>query len=277
MAAGAALTPMRIALRAAGGPGARAARILLAERDLARLGMVGFSLTNPDDRRAVVTDDLGGYDVFVSDDVDHPLEDARRALAAGTNCVLWSDLWKERGAVTDLGQDFGEADLALVVGASLGTGLATALAGHEVARTDEPLELTIGWTVPGRPLRRGEPLPFPAPVGSRWGRPADDPDLADLIPTRRFVAPVPGDWGGAVARVTGVVDDGVAQRVVGVADHVGHLEALALAAGAATAGDGSYPPGLRWAGTSEAFLERALDAGLAVATFTSEATSRERG
>lgn len=268
---------MRIAIRAEDGPGARAARILLAERDLARLGMFGRTLTNPDDPRAVSIDSLVGYDVLVADEVDEPLAVARTALEAGVSCVLWSDLWEVRDEASDIDEEFSEAGLTLVVGAALGAGLASALASHEIARTDEPLELTIGWTVPGRPLRRGEALPFPDPIGSRWGRPVEDSDAPDVVPTRRFIAPLHGEWAGAVARVTGVVDDGIAQRVVGVTDHAAHLEAIAIAAGAITAASGGYAPGLRWASEPDEYLERALDAGLAVATFTVSEGTRERG
>ncbi len=87
---------------------------------------------------------------------------------------------------------------------------------------------------------------------------------------------MPGDWAGAVVRVTGVVADGVAQRVVGVADHAGHLEGIALAAAAVTAAAGAYPSGLQWAASQDEYLDRALVAGLAVATYTIEDPSRDR-
>ena len=267
---------MRIAIHAVSEPGVRAARILLAERDLAELGMHRRVLTQPDDDRARRIEDVTGFDVHVSDEVDDPAAEARIALEAGVSCVLWSDMWEDRDTAIELGKEFAEAGLTLVVGAALGAGIAAALASHELARTDAPLEVTIGWTVPGRPLRRGEALPFPDPVGSRWGRPADDPDMTSAVRTRRFVAPIGGDWSGAVARVTGVLDDGVARRVVGVADHTAHLEGIAIAAAAVAAAAGAYPPGLRWPADADEYLERALDAGLAVATFTDAESTRER-
>ncbi len=266
---------MRIAVHPAAEPGLRAARIVLAERTLAELGMYRRSLSNPDDPRARPVRDLVGFDVLASDDVDDPFATATEALEAGVSCVLWSDLWEDRARASDLGDQFALAGLTLLIGASLGSGIAAALATHEVARTEEALELTTAWTVPGRPLRRGEPLPFPEPVGPRWGRPVDDDAFLATVATRRFAAPVTGDWAGAMARITGVVDDGVAQRVVGVADLAGHLEGLAIAAGALTVATGAYSPGLQWPNAHEEYLERALEAGLAVATFTVEESSRE--
>ncbi len=268
---------MRIAVHPASEPGLRAARIILGERQLAELGMYRRSLSNPDDPRARPIRDLSGFDVLASDDVDDPLATATEALEAGVSCALWSDLPEDRNAARALGDEFAREGLTLLVGASLGTGIATALATHEVARTEETLELTAAWTVQGRPLRRGEPLPFPDPIGSRWGREIHDDDLPAPVPTRHFVAPVPGEWAGAMARITGVVDDGVGRRVVGVADHTGHLEGLSLAAAALTVATGAYRPGLQWPSTHEEYLENALAAGLAVATFTVEESSRERG
>lgn len=267
---------MRIVVHTTGETGARAARILLGERDLGSLGMYRRRLTHADDPRAHAVDGLEGFEVVVSDEVDDPAGVARRALDVGASCVLWSDLWRDRDEAAELGEAFAAAGSSLVVGASLGPGIAAGLASHEVARTDSVLELTIGWTVPGRPLRRGEPLPFPEPVGSLWGTEATDDDPPSTVPTRRFVAPTQGPWAGAVARTTGVLAEGVARRVVGVADHAAHLEGIALAAGGVAAGMGAYPPGLQWAGSVDAYLERALIAGLAVATFTVETPSHDR-
>ncbi len=267
---------MRIALLPVAEAGIRAGRILLAERALAELGMFRRSFTNPDDMRARRIDDLTGFDLLVSDEVDDPFEVAETALGAGVSCVLWSDLWADRDAARDLGDRYAERGLTLLVGASLAAGLATALATHELARTDEALEITVAWTTPGRPLRKGEALAFPQPVGSRWGEEVTDDDQPAAVPTRRFVAPGPGDWAGAMIRMTGVVADGVAQRMVGVADHAGHLEGIALAAAAVTAAAGAYPSGLQWPAGQDEYLERALAAGLAVATYTIEDPSHDR-
>ncbi len=265
---------MRVALYPVAEPGIRAGRILLSEPHLAELGMYRRSITNPDDPRARNIESLDGFDALVTDETDDPLEVARWALEAGVSAALWSDLWEDRDAAGELGEEFAAAGLTLLVGASLGSGIAAALTFHELTRTDEALEAKVAWTVPGRPLRKGEAIPFPKPVGPRWGREVDGEEQPAPIPTRRYVAPVPGDWAGACVRLTGLLDDGVAQRVVGVADHAGHLEGLALAAGALAAAAGAFPPGLQWPATEPEYLNRALEAGLAVATFTLE-SSRE--
>ncbi len=267
---------MRIALWPVAEPGIRAGRILLAERDLTELGLYRRSFNNPDDMRARRVDGVEGFAVLASDEVDEPFRVAEAALDARTSCVLWSDLWTDREAARDLGEQFAAAGRSLVVGASLAAGLAAGLASHELARTDEPLELTVAWTVPGRPLRRGEPLPFPKPVGPRWGKEVDDADQPAPVSTRRFVAPISGEWAGAMVRSTGLVGDGVAQRVVGVADHAGHLEGIAIAAAAAATAAGAFPPGLVWPASEDEYLDRALSAGLTVATFTVEDPSRDR-
>ncbi len=267
---------MRVAVYPIAEAGIRAGRILLGDPHLTELGMYRRSLRNPDDPRARSIEDLEGFDALVTDETDHPLDVASWALAAGVSCALWSDLWRQRDEARRLGEEFAAAGLTLLVGASLGSGIAAALVSHELARTDEALEAKVAWTVPGRPLRRGEAIPFPKPVGPRWGKEVDDDDQPSTVPTRRFVAPVSGDWAGAVVRLTGLLHDGVAQRVVGVADHAGHLEGLALAAGALSVAAGAFAPGLQWPASEPEYLNRALEAGLTVATFTIEESSRDR-
>jgi hypothetical protein len=68
-----------------------------------------------------------------------------------------------------------------------------------------------------------------------------------------------------------VVDDGVVQRVVGVADLGSHLEGIALAAAAVTVANGSYPAGHHKAeAAAESFLAKALEMGLEVASYATE-------
>ena len=260
--------PFRIAVHATAEPGARAGRILLGEPDLIELGTYRCSFTTPGDSRVQRTDDLSGFDVLASDDTGDPLTIAAQARTAGIPCVLWSDLWEGRAEGRSAGDDFARSGLTLLLGAALGPGIAHALASHEVARLDRVTSVSVGWTVPGRPLRRGEALPFPEPVGSLWARETDDPDLPSPAPTRRLVAPLQGDWAGATARVSGTVDGRPGHRVVGVADHAGHLEGLALAAGAVAVVSGGYGVGLQWPSAADTYLEHALAAGLTVATFT---------
>ena len=250
---------MRIALHETGEVGTRTGRILLAERRLEQLGLVGRHPRRGGDSRVEATEDISGYDVYVSDDIDDPVAHAREALAADVSCVLWSDPGETLRGLDD---EFAEAGRTLLVGANLASGIARALASHESARSDEILEIMCAWTEPGKPLRRGEAVPFPDPIGPRWGRPyLEDPD------GRSFVAPVEGEWAAAMARVTSGSGDGIVSSIVGVADLGPHLEALALASAVLTIGD--FPFGVVTpADRPEPYLAAALDAGLDVAAYT---------
>ncbi len=251
---------MRIALDQHGEVGTRAGRILLGERRLEALGLVGRA-PRDDDARIERAGDVADYDLLVSDDTEEPIVAVRMALAAGVDCVLFAD---GRGLDDEYGPHFQSADRTLVIGANLASGIAPALASHETARGGEILEVAIAWTEPASPLRRGEPIPFPDPVGARWARPRPtEPGYA------AFVAPVPGPWAGAIARVTSASPGGVVTRIVGVADLAAHLEALALAAAALAIDDfapGAHQPA--WA--AESYLAAALGAGLDVASHSLE-------
>lgn len=252
---------VRIAIHHVDDVGLRAGRILLGERILAALGVVGRRPSLRTDSRLEPAGDLAGYDVLVSDETDEPARQARRALEAGISCVVWGDTDDD---LRELGDAFAAKGRTLLVGANLASGLAPCLAAHELARSAEVLEVQCAWTEPGRPLRRGEAIAFPDPVGARWAKPRSGPDG-----TRRFVAPIEGEWAAAMARVTVATDRGVVSRVVGVADLAPHLEALSLAAGALAIGE--YPYGLvDPADRAEAYLARALQAGLDVAAYTGE-------
>ena len=250
---------VRIAIEPTSEVGVRAGRILMAERDLEAIGVIGRSPGNGDDR-LVEVEDLADFDVVVSDNSENPERIVEDALNARISCVLWID----GDDLVERYQDRFTAELrTLLVGANLGSGIAPALAGHEQARSDEVLDLTLAWTEPGRPLRRGEAIPFPDPVGPRWAAPR-----AHSGRKRTFVAPVPGEWAAALARVTGSSGDGVHTRLVGVADLAPHLEALALAAGALAAAHGVFTAGAhRPADAADAYLTRALTAGLEVAAY----------
>lgn len=252
---------MRIAIHHVGDVGLRAGRILLGERRLTALGVVGTRPNTRTDSRLEPVGDLATYDVFVSDDPDRALADAEAALAADVSCVLWADGSEDLAA---LGDGFAVQGRTLLVGSNLASGIAPCLASHEAARTEDLLEVRYAWTEPGRPLRRGEPIPFPDPIGACWAR-----DRGDLGISSRFVAPVDGEWAAAMARVTVGTAAGVVTRTVGVADHAAHLEAIALAAGAATVGD--HPSGLAVpSDRSETYLAAALEAGLDVASYATE-------
>lgn len=247
---------MRIAVHATGEVGKRAILILLNETGLTELGMVHGA--GPADPRVRPVESAEGFDVVVTDDRD-PAVAADLALRAETSLVTWGD---------DVTVMTPAAHASVLTGASLAGGIAPALAIHEVARAREPLEQLLAWTEPGRPLRRGEAIPFPDPVGSRWGVEVEGGDRWS-VPTRLLVAPVDGEWAAASARVTGILSDGVVQRIVGVADLASHLEAIALAAGAATVALGHAHSGhQRVLAVAEPFLSKCLEMGLAVATYS---------
>lgn len=248
---------MRLALHQAGDVATRAGRILLAERSLTALGLVDKHPTEPDDRLEHV-EVLATYDALITDDPS-PQKQIESALSAGISCVVWDDA---DGMAADYGDAFTEADLRLLTGCNLGSGIAPSLTAHEVAGAGTILDVTTAWTEPGAPRRRGEAMPFPDPVGSRWAEPRET-EYTD----RAYVARTSGEWAAAMARVTGATDAGVVTRIVGVADLAAHLEAIALATGAMVIKE--YPAGAnRPADLAESYLSRALDAGLDVAAHT---------
>ncbi len=239
---------MKIALHQTGEVGDRAGRILLGDRRVEVIGILDRDPSARSDRieRAV---DLAEYDVVVTDDTD-PQPIIARAADAGRACVVWVE------TEVPVRED---ADTTLLVGSNLASGLAPCLASHEVARADSNSSVSIAWTEPGTPLRTGEALAFPDPVGGRWGRRHHGASDA-------FVAPVTEEWAGAIARVTSAENGGRITRIVGVADLAPHLEGMALAAGALAVGSGAYTPGLHLAvDAAESYLAEALKAGLDVA------------
>lgn len=249
---------MRIAIRASGEVGRRATLILLSEPGLDELGVIGEGTVTARSHRIRDAGDLGDYDVIVTDGADPGPDDA---IDAGVPLVTWEELPR-----TDLPSE----SPTILSGASLSQAIAPSLASHEVAQTSEVLELLVAWTFPGTRLRRGEAVPFPDPVGPLWATEVDNSPISG-IPARRLAAPISGDWAGASARVTGVIDDGVVQRVVGVADHASHLEGIALAAAAVCVANASYPPGHQTAEmAAESFLAKALEIGLEVASYATE-------
>jgi len=248
---------LRIALHAVGDAGERAGRILLAERTLAALGLYGHTGSPVADRRTIAIRELTGYDLLLTDDVEAATAFAGIALDDGLHCVLSADMVEG-----NLGERYAAAGLTLLVGSGSVASIAASLASHEVARTDEVSSLTIAWTIPGKPLHRGVAVAFPDPVGARWGR------LVGRSPDRVAV-PVDGEWAGAAATVIGRIGADPVQRMVGVADHRGHLEGIALAAGALAVLDGGVGPGLHRPGeVPDAYLSAALRVGLGVAAYT---------
>ena len=234
----------------------RAGRVLLGDRDLVALGLIGREPSGTDDRVEQV-ENLADYDVVMTDAPD-PGELVETALEAGVNCVVWAD---GHDIAEEYGERFAEDGLVLLTGANVASGLAPSLAAHETAVGGTVMEVVIAWTEPGTPLRRGEPIPFPDPVGPRWA--AERPTESGY---KAYAAPVSGEWAGALARVTSAESGGVVIRIVGVADHAAHLEALSLAA--AVLAIDLYSPGAHLpAFAAEVYLAKALEAGLGVASY----------
>lgn len=250
---------MRVAVHPIGEVGRRAVRVLQAEPDIDEVVVWGL---DGEGTRVRAVEDLAGVDVAVTDR-HKPDKLAEECLNRGVSLVT-TITWDDEPAA-----GFAERGLSLVVGANLETGIATALALQEASLMDEPLEVRLAWTVRGRPRRRGEPIPFPDPVGSRWGREVDPRGWSGLnIPVRAFEAPLEGEWVGAMAHVSGALDDGVQRTIVGTADHGAYLSAIALAASVVPAGRHAYPSGRSWpAAAPTAYLDRALAAGLDVASY----------
>lgn len=249
---------MRIALHHTSEVALRAGRVLLAEPDLIGLGVVDKD-TPSSDRRVVRAAELAEYDTVLTDAEDESLVDiVERADAAGISCVVWAD-------GDDLGGRSGFSESSLMLGSNVARGLAPCLAAHEAALLPAVTHRMIAWTEPGRPLRRGEAVSFPEPVGAHWAEKREDRG-----PGEHFAAPIEGEWAAALARVTGPSRSGTATHVVGVADLAVHIEALALAAGAIIVARSEFPPGVhRPPAAAEPYLLAALRAGLDVAVHRS--------
>jgi hypothetical protein len=195
--------------------------------------------------------ELAGYEILVTDDPS-PSPIAGIAATDGLACVTAAPVEEETA------HRFEAAGLTLVTDAGL-SAIARSLARHEAARVDVVGATSAAWTVPGKPLRRGIGVGFPDPVGARWG---------EEVPGGIEV-PVPGVWAAASATVAGVVDGNGVERVVGVADHHHHLEAIALAAAALAVASGAYGPGAHTPDDApEPYLVAALRVGMGVAAFT---------
>ena len=212
---------MRVLVEATGEVGQRAANVLLAEDDVEFIGV----WNSPSTRRTARTgaaSDVTGFDIAVSDAPDPRPHLVARCSVAGIPIVLWTD---------DAGIPPGTSVAPIITGANVGSALTAALLTHPSARPegDEPVQ--VAWTEPGRPHRRGVSIAFPEPVGMVVGRRRG---------RGRYVARRNDDWAGAVVRV----GPSQAPRVVGVADHAAHLEALVLAATVLVTAAGGFEPGV---------------------------------
>jgi hypothetical protein len=248
---------MKIALEATGKTGSRAARVLLAERSVEAIGLIGRRSTSGDPRVSTITN-LAGWDVVASDDPEHIERRYQQASDHGIPFVVPTSMAL---AATD-------PDIPVVFGANRSSGLAACLAARECTRHETPMEVVVGWTEPGRPLRRGHPMVFPQPIGNLW---AQDGGIIwpEAPPGTQFLAaPVEGPWTGLAVRVTAATPEGVEVRTLGVADDSTFLAGIALAAAVLAAGTGAYPTGNNYPTAAfNDYLDSALRAGLEVATF----------
>lgn len=240
---------MRIALDHTSEIGVRAGRLLLGEPDLEFLGIVRRPVKDADARLKRVSN-VSGFDAVVTDDPDSAI--FAEAAAADTPCVLWAD-------APPPGDEYGGSPVLL--GANLLTGIGRSLAEREFANAGSGAEVLFAWTEPGKPLRSGEPVSFPEPVGARWGS-------RRVLASRRLdvTAPVDDEWAGVLVRTT----TNTTSRTLGIADLATHLEAIALAAGAVAAATGNVAAGFHQPeALANEYLDAALRIGLDIASFTS--------
>lgn len=242
---------MKIALDHTSEIGIRAGRLLLGERDLDRLGIVRRDVKDRDPRLQRV-DRVTDFNVVVTDDPESTI--LAEAVGAGVPCVLWAD-------DGTFGIETGE--VPVLTGSNLVTGIGRSLAERETGAAGPSADVLLSWTEPGKPLRSGEPITFPDPVGARWG-------ARRRMTNHRLevAAPVPDEWAGVVVQTT--TDD--VTHTLGIADLATHLEAIALAAGAVAAATGPLPAGThRPEDIADDYLLAALRIGLDIASFTSAA------
>ncbi len=213
--------------------GQRAARILLGDARCDILTILNKQW-RPSDDRVVHTTDLTGTDVLISDGTSSLATLIGRASVASTPIVVWPDVSDDQT---------GPATVPVIVGANVGSTLASALLLHPASVTSPGDTVQVGWTEPGTPHRKGIPMPFPEPVGMEWTKEREP---------GRFVARRDDKWAGATALIEGPSG----QRVVGVADNGAHLEAITLVATGFVAAAGAFGSGIQ---RSSAALAEILD------------------
>lgn len=213
---------MRIALDSGSEIGQRAAWILLGDARCSQLVMLNTGW-KPLDTRVTQSKDVTGVSVVISDGTTPLASLIGRTSVAGVPLVVWPDV---------AASEFGPAAVPVVVGANVGTTLVDALLTHPASMPTSNDSVRVAWTEPGNAHRGGTPMAFPEPVGMAW---------TDERSPGRFVAYRDDEWAGA----TTIVEGEQGQRVVGVADHGAHIEALTLAAVGFVAADGSFEPGIQ--------------------------------
>lgn len=238
---------MRFALDSGTEVGQRAARILLSDDRCSRLVMLNPGW-RPSDTRAVHDRDVTGVDVVISDGTTPMTSLIGRASVAGTPLVVWPDTPDS---------ELGPASVPVIVGANVGSTLADALLAHPASAPSAGDSVKVAWTEPGKPHRGGTPISFPEPVGMAW---------TDERSAGRFVAYRDDEWAGA----TTIVEGGSGKRIVGVADHGSHLEALTLVSVGFVAASGAFGSGIQSSQNAlPAILEEARNLELDVAVWRS--------
>jgi hypothetical protein len=210
---------MRIAIDGTDEIAARTARVLFAERSVTHIGYLQPDMPRLG-ARTTAANELDTYDVIVSTGETRATDLLARASVGEVPLVLWHD-------EPELHR--GPSVVPVVVSANVGSTLAPSLVHHPSAAVTRADSVTIAWSEPGKPYRRGIAVTFPEPLGPVWARERSKGHL---------VARTENNWSGAVV----TVDGPSGERIVGVADHGAHLEALTLAAVTLLTGEGTYGP-----------------------------------
>jgi len=208
---------MRVALDGTDEVAARTARILFAESSVSHIGFMQPGMATLGSRTKAA-EELDTYDVILSTGETLAADLIAQASVRGVPLVLWQDEpLLHRGPATT----------PVVVSANLGSALAPSLVHHPSAGVTKSDTVTIAWTEPGKPYRKGKAVTFPDPVGPMWARERTGGHL---------VARTSENWSGAVVTVNGPGGE----RIVGISDLGSHLEALTLASVALLTAEGFY-------------------------------------
>jgi hypothetical protein len=210
---------MRIALDGTDAVAARTARVLFAEKSVSHIGFMQPNMAKLGSRTAPAGE-LDTYDVIVSTGETFATDLIAQASVRGVPLVLWRN---------EPNLHRGTSTIPVVVSANMGSTLAPSLVHHPSAAVSASDTVTIAWTEPGRPYRKGEAVTFPEPVGPVWAKERTGGHL---------VARTSDVWSGAIVRVQGPGSE----RIVGVSDQGAHLEAITLAAVTLLAASGTYDP-----------------------------------
>lgn len=191
--------------------------MLFAERSVSHIGFMQSGMVRLGARTAEAAE-LDTYDVIVSTGETPATDLVAQASVLGIPLVLWRD---------EPNLHRGSSTIPVIASANVGSALAPSLAHHPSAGVTNSDTVTIAWTEPGTPFRRGEAVTFPDPVGPVWARERTKGHL---------VARTSQNWSGAVVRVRGPSGE----RIIGVSDHGAHLEAITLASVTLLAARGAY-------------------------------------